>query len=150
MAMNQKTTNLPNNRKIGIVGAGPGGLTSAMLLAHQGFDVTVLEMANEVGGRSAPIHLDGFTFDTGPTFLMMKYVLDEVFESCDRKSTDYLKFKLLDPMYHLNFQDLTMQISSDKEKMSAEINKFFPGNETGLDKFYLKEGKRYEKIIKNL
>jgi phytoene desaturase len=150
MAMNQKATNLPNNRKIGIVGAGPGGLTSAMLLAHQGFDVTVLEMANEVGGRSAPIHLDGFTFDTGPTFLMMKYVLDEVFESCDRKSTDYLKFKLLDPMYHLNFEDLTMQISSDKEKMSAEINKHFPGNETGLDKFYSKEGKRYEKIIQNL
>jgi phytoene desaturase len=150
MAMIQKATKVPNNSKIGIVGAGPGGLTSAMLLAHQGFDVTVLEMANEVGGRSAPIHIDGFTFDTGPTFLMMKYVLDEVFESCDRKSTDYLKFKLLDPMYHLNFQDLTMQISSDKEKMSAEINKFFPGNETGLDKFYLKEGKRYEKIIKNL
>ena len=148
--MNQKATNLPNNRKIGIVGAGPGGLTSAMLLAHQGFDVTVLEMANEVGGRSAPIHIDGFTFDTGPTFLMMKYILDEIFESCDRKSTDYLKFKLLDPMYQLNFQDLTMQISSDKEKMSAEINKYFPGNETGLDKFYLKEGKRYEKIIKNL
>ena len=148
--MIQKATNLPNNRKIGIVGAGPGGLTSAMLLAHQGFDVTVLEMANEVGGRSAPIHLDGFTFDTGPTFLMMKYVLDEVFESCDRKSTDYLKFKLLDPMYHLNFEDLTMQISSDKEKMSAEINKHFPGNETGLDKFYSKEGKRYEKIIQNL
>ena len=148
--MIQKATNLPNNRKIGIVGAGPGGLTSAMLLAHQGFDVTVLEMANEVGGRSAPIHLDGFTFDTGPTFLMMKYVLDEVFESCDRKSTDYLKFKLLDPMYHLNFEDLTMQISSDKEKMSAEINKHFPGNETGLEKFYSKEGKRYEKIIKNL
>ncbi|MEJ2242479.1 MAG: phytoene desaturase family protein, partial [Candidatus Bathyarchaeota archaeon] len=148
--MNQKTTNIPNNRKIGIVGAGPGGLTSAMLLAHQGFDVTVLEMANEVGGRSAPIHLDGFTFDTGPTFLMMKYVLDEIFESCDRKSTDYLKFKLLDPMYHLNFEDLTMQISSDKDKMSAEINKYFPGNETGLDKFYSKEGKRYEKIIQNL
>ena len=37
---------LPNRSKIGIVGAGPGGLTSAMLLAHKGFDVTVLEMAN--------------------------------------------------------------------------------------------------------
>ena len=110
---------LPKRSKIGIVGAGPGGLTSAMLLAHKGFDVTVLEMANEVGGRSAPIQLDGFTFDTGPTFLMMKHVLDEVFESCNRKSSDYLKFKLLDPMYQLNFQDLSIEISSDKEKMRA-------------------------------
>jgi phytoene desaturase len=127
---------IPNDKKFGVVGAGPGGLTSAMLLAHQGFDVTVLEMANEVGGRSAPIRLDGFTFDTGPTFLMMKHVLDEVFEFCDRKSTDYLKFKLLDPMYQLHFDELTMEISSDKEKMRAEINKSFPGNEKGLHNFY--------------
>jgi phytoene desaturase len=138
------------NKKIGIVGAGPGGLTSAMLLAHKGFDVTVLEMDNEVGGRSAPIQLGDFTFDTGPTFLMMKPVLDEVFESCGRESTDYLTFRLLDPMYHLDFQDFSIQMSSDKEKMRAELNRVFPGKEKGLDKFYSKEKKRYEKIIKNL
>jgi len=148
--MLQKNNNLNGNKKIGIIGAGPGGLTSAMLLAHKGFDVTVLEMANEVGGRSAPIHLNDFTFDAGPTFLMMKHVLDEIFESCDRKSTDYLKFKLLDPMYQLNFKDTNIQISSDKEKMKAELNRVFPGNEKGLDRFYSKERKRYEKIIQNL
>jgi len=148
--MLQKNYKLNANSKIGIIGAGPGGLTSAMLLAHKGFDVTVLEMANDVGGRNAPINLGGFTFDTGPTFLMMKHVLDEVFESCDRKSSDYLKFKLLDPMYQLNFQDLTIEISSDKEKMRAELSRVFPGNEKGLDKFYSRERKRYEKIIRNL
>lgn len=136
--------------KIGIVGAGPGGLTSAMLLAHKGFDVTVLEKANDVGGRSAPITLGDFKFDTGPTFLMIKHVLDEIFESCERKSSDYLQFKLLDPMYQLNFQDFSVQMSSDKEKMRAEINRVFPGKEVGLDKFYSREKKRYEKIIKNL
>jgi phytoene desaturase len=136
--------------KIGVVGAGPGGLTSAMLLAHKGFDVTVLEKEDEVGGRSAPITLGDFTFDTGPTFLMMKHVLDDVFESCDRKTTDYLQFKLLEPMYQLNFGDLAVQMSSDKEEMKAELNRVFPGNERGLEKFYSKEQKRYEKIITNL
>ena len=103
--MIQKNNNVIRKGKIGIIGAGPGGLTSAMLLAHKGFDVTVLEKSEEVGGRSAPITLGDFKFDTGPTFLMMKHVLDEIFESCDRKSTDYLDFKLLEPMYQLNFQD---------------------------------------------
>ncbi len=148
--MLQKNRDLPKGSKIGIVGAGPGGLTCAMLLAHKGYDVTVLEKADEVGGRSAPINIGDFTFDTGPTFLMMKYVLDEIFESCDRKSTDYLEFKLLDPMYQLNFKDFKVKISSDKEKMKSEINRVFPGKESGLDKFYSKERKRYEKIIKNL
>jgi phytoene desaturase len=140
----------PKKGKIGIVGAGPGGLTSAMLLAHKGFDVTVLEKADVVGGRSAPIKLGGFTFDTGPTFLMMKHVLDEVFKSCDRDSSDYLTFKRLEPMYQLDFSGRTVQIYSDKEEMKAELRRAFPGSEKGLDKFYSRERKRYEKIISNL
>ena len=148
--MSKKNSNLTGKTKIGIIGAGPGGLTSAMLLAHKGFDVTVLEKADEVGGRSASITLGDFKFDTGPTFLMMKHVLDEIFESCERKSSDYLDFKLLDPMYQLNFQDFSLQMSSDKEEMKVEINRVFPGKEERLDKFYSRERKRYEKIIKNL
>ena len=38
-----------SDKKILIVGAGPGGLTSAMILAHRGLDVTVLEKENIVG-----------------------------------------------------------------------------------------------------
>ena len=64
-------------KHIVIVGAGPGGLTSAMILAHRGFQVTVFEKAEEIGGRNAAIIMDGFTFDTGPTFLMMNYILKE-------------------------------------------------------------------------
>ena len=148
--MLQKDNGLAKKDKVGIIGAGPGGLTCAMLLAHKGFDVTVLEKKDKVGGRSAPLNIGEFKFDIGPTFLMMKYVLDEVFESCDRKSSDYLQFKLLDPMYQLNFQDFSIKISSDKEKMRAELNRVFPGNEKGLEKFYSTERKRYEKIIQNL
>ncbi len=148
--MLQKDRGLARKDKVGIIGAGPGGLTCAMLLAHKGFDVTVLEKEEKVGGRSAPLDIGDFKFDVGPTFLMMKHVLDEVFESCDRKSIDYLQFKLLDPMYQLNFRDLSIKISSDKEKMRAELNRSFPGNEKGLEKFYTREQKRYNKIIQNL
>lgn len=148
--MPKKDISLSKDQKIGIVGAGPGGLTCGMLLANKGYDVTILEKASEVGGRSAPINLDGFTFDTGPTFLMMKHVMDEIFETCERDSSDYMKFKLLDPMYQLNFKDITIKMSSNRDKMKNELNKVFPGSEKGLEKFYSKEEKRYKKIIKNL
>ncbi len=62
-----------SNKKVLIIGAGPGGLTSAMILAHRGFNVTVLEKEDKVGGRNAGITMDGYTFDTGPTFLMRLY-----------------------------------------------------------------------------
>ena len=47
-----------------IVGSGPGGLASALLLAHSGVDVTVLEKESQVGGRTKLIHKDGYTFDS--------------------------------------------------------------------------------------
>ena len=67
-------------KKVLVIGAGPGGLTAAMILAKRGFDVTVFEKEPVVGGRNAPIRLDGYTFDTGPTFLMMNFTLREMFE----------------------------------------------------------------------
>ena len=61
-----------------IVGAGPGGLASAMLLAHSGLDVLVVEKCAEVGGRTKIIEQDGFRFDpvsythlTLPTILLV-------------------------------------------------------------------------------
>jgi phytoene desaturase len=81
---------------------------------------------------------------------MMKHILDGVFDSCGRDSKDYLKFKLLDPMYELYFKDFNVKMSSDKEKMKSEINRVFPGKGSGIDKFYSREKKRYKKIIENL
>ena len=69
------------NKRIIIIGAGPGALTSGMLLAHRGYDVTILEKGASVGGRNAPIHAGPYTFDTGPTFLHQKFTLDEVFDT---------------------------------------------------------------------
>ena len=48
-----------------IVGAGPGGLASAMLLSYSGVDVTVIEKESEVGGRTKLVRKDGFTYDRG-------------------------------------------------------------------------------------
>lgn len=137
-------------RKIGILGGGPGGLSCAMLLAHKGFDVTVLEKEDRVGGRNALLEVGDYKFDVGPTFLMMKFVLDELFELCGRKSTDYLKFKPVDPMYQLSFPEFNIQMSCEKEEMKRELNRVFPGNEDGLEYFYSRERERYEKIIRNL
>ncbi len=51
-----------------IVGAGPGGLAAALLLAHSGLKVRVVEKASYIGGRTRIVEHDGFKFDNGPTF----------------------------------------------------------------------------------
>lgn len=133
-------------RHIVIVGAGPGGLATAMLLAQRGFRVKVFEKQDVIGGRNAELRLGEYNFDLGPTFLMMKFLLDELFIEGGRRSIDYLKFRRLDPMYSLNFPDKIMLARSDPDAMKAEIEKHFPGESAGFDRFLKRERLRFEKL----
>ena len=65
--------------RVAVVGAGPGGLAAAMLLAAQGADVEVFERQEVVGGRTRRLEEGPYRFDCGPTFFMMPYVLEEIF-----------------------------------------------------------------------
>jgi phytoene desaturase len=134
-------------KRVIVIGAGPGGLAAAMLLAHRGFDVDIFEAKPAVGGRNAALRLGEFTFDTGPTFLMMQFVLRELFESTGRRLEDYLKLIPLDPLYTLSFDDREFRVSPDRARMRAEIARLFPGNERGYDRFLEAERARYEALL---
>lgn len=123
-------------RKVVIVGAGPGGLSAAMILANRGFEVTVVEKADRVGGRNSELKVGEYSFDTGPTFLHQKFTLDEIFAETGRQSSDYLDLVKLDPMTRLTWDDETsIETTFDIEKMAANIAKDFPGNEEGYRRF---------------
>jgi C-3',4' desaturase CrtD len=50
-----------------VVGAGIGGLTTAALLAHRGYEVKVFDQAIVAGGCASTFKRQGFTFDVGAT-----------------------------------------------------------------------------------
>lgn len=90
-------------KQVTVIGAGPGGLASAILLAGAGFRVTVLERLAQVGGRTATFEVDGFRFDTGPTFFLYPQVLREVFSRVGRDLDREILMTRLDPQYRLIF-----------------------------------------------
>ena len=51
------------SKKVAIIGAGFSGLSSACYLAKQGFDVTIFDKHDKVGGRNRQFDIDGFKFD---------------------------------------------------------------------------------------
>ena len=91
--------------RIVIVGAGPGGLAAAMSLARLDADVTLVERQEQVGGRSATIHADGFSFDTGPTFFLFPEALEEIFALCGFDLHREVELIRLDPIHRLQFED---------------------------------------------
>ncbi len=97
-----------------IIGAGPGGLAAAMLLARSGVRVTVLERRNQVGGRTSTLRTEeGFQFDLGPTFFLYPEVLKSIFEICGRDLHAEVPMKRLDPQYHLLFESPDGSVGGD-------------------------------------
>lgn len=67
-----------SDHKVVIVGAGMGGLCSAITLAHQGLDVTVVESSGEPGGKVHSREVNGAQIDSGPTVFTMRWVFDDL------------------------------------------------------------------------
>ena len=127
-------------RRVGIIGAGPGGLAAAMLLAKAGVDVTVHEARPVLGGRSstitAPSAAGTFRFDMGPTFFLYPRVLADIFAACGRELEDEVELIRLDPQYHLIFEGGgEIQATGDMERMAAEIARFSPADAAALPRF---------------
>jgi phytoene desaturase len=134
-------------KRVVIIGAGPGGLTAGMLLAKRGCQVTIFEKDDHVGGRNKPLKLGNYVFDTGPTFLMLKSVLDEVFAEAGINSADVLKFTKLEPMYRLQFGDNQFfEPTTAHDQMKDEIQRLFPGMASGLDRYLGREKRRYDRM----
>jgi len=135
-----------NKKHILIVGAGPGGLTAGMLLAHRGFRVTIVEKNDRVGGRNSELNLDGFSFDLGPTFLHQKFCLDEIYAETGRDSGDHLDFVDLNPMTRLSWGDTALHTYSDDAKMGAELERVFPGSSEGFRRYMVEQGDKFRTI----
>jgi len=139
------------NKKVLIVGAGPGGLAAGMILAGHGFDVNIFEKNNYVGGRTGYIKTNGYTFDIGPTFLMMDFKLKETFAIAGKRMEDYMTLKRVEPMYRLQYRDKkVLKLYSDEKKMETELERQFPNSYERYQQFLKKEAKKFAKVYPSL
>ena len=53
-----------------VIGGGPAGCTAAYILRREGHEVTLIEAAHKVGGRTKQLEVNGFNLATGALFLM--------------------------------------------------------------------------------
>lgn len=137
-----------NKTRIGIVGAGAGGLAAAALLARRGFDVTVFERADRAGGRNSALKAEGYTFDVGPTFFTLPFVLEEIFAECGKRLADEVELKALNPHYRLVFSDgHTFQAGPDPEKVKVSIRRINPADARGFDRYLAYQRQKMEAIL---
>lgn len=74
--------------RVVVVGAGIGGLVSALLLARQGLAVTLVEAADAPGGKMRRLQVDGAGIDAGPTVFTMRWVFEQILEQAGFSMAD--------------------------------------------------------------
>ena len=119
-----------------VIGAGPGGLASAILLASAGAKVKVLERLPTVGGRSSCIEAEGFKFDLGPTFFLYPRVLEEIFAAAGTSLRAEVEMVRLDPQYRIMFgAGGELNATPDIARMEQAIAALAPADAPGFRRF---------------
>lgn len=89
------------HRRAVVIGAGVAGLATAALLGREGYAVTVVDKLEVTGGRAGNLEVDGFRFDTGPSWYLMPEAFDHFFELCGTSTHDELTLTDLTPAYRV-------------------------------------------------
>ena len=136
MAQSSAAQKSPSQR-VAVIGAGPGGLAAAMLLARDGLPVTVFEKEAVVGGRTRTMRAPGgYAFDIGPTFFLYPRVLSDIFAACGERLEDHVTLKRLDPQYHLVFEGGgEIRATSDIPRLEREIARLSPSDALNVRRF---------------
>ena len=129
-------TEIVMSKRIFVIGAGPGGLAAAMLLARSGLRVTIFERSSNVGGRTSTVRSNGFSFDLGPTFFLYPRVLEEIFRTVGRDLREEVELVRLDPQYRLIFGGGGELLATpDVERMERAIAALSPNDAASFRAF---------------
>jgi phytoene desaturase len=123
--------------RIVVVGAGLGGLGTALRLQGAGHDVVVLEGRDRPGGRAYQLQDAGYTWDTGPSLITMPWVLEETFAAGGLDLHSEVTLRRLDPFYRIFWgqESEHLDFVTDRERMKAEIAKFSTKDAAAFDGF---------------
>ena len=112
--------------RVVVVGAGIGGLVSALVLAHRGLDVTLIESATTPGGKIRQVQVDGVGVDSGPTVFTMRWVLDQMLQEMGTSLADILKLENIGVLarHAWDGSPQTLDLLSDTERSADAIAAF--------------------------
>ena len=115
-------------KKVVIIGSGISSLSASCFLGREGYDVTIIEKNDSIGGRARKFQADGFTFDMGPSWYWMPEVFENFYKQFGHTSSDFYKLKRLDPSYRVFWNDDTY---TDVPSNLEELKNWFERNEKG-------------------
>lgn len=139
---------MDGGKRLVVVGAGIGGMAASALLAKDGFDVTVVERNDQVGGRARIWKKDGYTFDMGPSWYLMPEVFERFFAKFGKTAADFYELKRLDPSYRVYFgPHEAHDVPSDRAGVAALFDRLEPGGGAKLGRYLDEAAYKYQVAV---
>ena len=115
-----------------VIGAGFGGIASALRTRAKGYEVVLLDRCPQLGGRAQVFERNGYRHDAGPTVITAPFLLEELFALYNKCLKDYVQLVPLDPWYRFRFPDASyFNYGGTVEDTLAEIGRFSPEDRNG-------------------
>ncbi|MCL4116114.1 UNVERIFIED_CONTAM: hypothetical protein GTU68_047795 [Idotea baltica] len=134
-------------KKVIVIGSGFSSLSASCYLAKAGYEVSVYEKNESIGGRARQLVKKGFTFDMGPSWYWMPGIFENFFTHFNKKPSDYYVLDKLSPAYQIFFSDDVITIGDTLEKICIEFDRIEAGSSKHLRKFILEAQENYSIAI---
>lgn len=135
------------SKSISIIGSGFSALSASCYLAQAGYNVSIYEKNNTVGGRARQLIKDGFTFDIGPSWYWMPDIFEKFFNDFGKKTSDYYELDKLSPAYKIFFSDDVITIGDHMDQICEEFERIEKGSSIPLRKFISQAQEHYDIAI---
>lgn len=134
-------------RRVVIIGAGIGGLSSAIRLARQGCTVTVVEGRGCAGGLAAGFELEGFRFDAGPYVLLDRPGLEWAFQQLGIDPAAQLSMQRISDVYQVDDgSEQRVTIYDSFDKTASEFEQQWPGTRDAYRQFIDWTASTYQRL----
>jgi phytoene desaturase len=132
-------------KKAIVIGAGIGGLASAVRLSLKGYKVDVYEANSYPGGKLSQFESNGFRFDAGPSLFTMPQLVDELFILSGKNPRDFFNYTKLKEVCNYFYEDGTRLTAHSNIENFANEAAF----KTGVKKEDVITHLKYSKYIYN-
>lgn len=131
--------------KVIIVGAGIGGLSTAIRLLKEGYEVKIIEKNKFIGGKVNKRIQGIMEYDLTASIIMMPKEYFEVFREANRDLNDYVQLKRIDPLYRVFYSDKSYyDFSSDLVKLISMLEENFPKDTLGYLEVLVESFNKYK------
>jgi phytoene desaturase len=132
--------------KVAIIGAGTGGMASAIRLAKLGYEVSVFEANEFVGGKVNEKWIGSYRFDMGPSVFTEPALIEELMSLCGKDPSEFSYRQLAESCRYFFSDGQQVNIPAGLNQTAHTFETAFGENRQRTERFLKRLSLNYQSL----